>query len=89
MCRRQASKVVLILQAAAAAMKLDSGRHGDDLLCVLGMCSTVFYAQYKCTGPGANENGRVAWSHELTDAEAAPFLSTSFIDGNLWVDAQA
>lgn len=51
--------------------------------------STVFYAQYKCTGPGANENGRVAWSHELTDAEAAPFLSTSFIDGNLWVDAQA
>ncbi len=32
MWRRQASKVVPMLQAAAAAMKLDSGRHGDDFI---------------------------------------------------------
>ncbi|KAH8945750.1 hypothetical protein BDL97_12G056900 [Sphagnum fallax] len=47
--------------------------------------STAFYGEYKCFGPGANANGRVSWSHQLSDAEAAPFLSTSFVDGQLWV----
>lgn len=46
---------------------------------------TAYYGQYKCLGPGATENGRVEWSHELTDAEAAPFLSLAFIDGQDWV----
>ncbi|XP_025818262.1 probable pectinesterase 53 isoform X1 [Panicum hallii] len=46
---------------------------------------TVFYGQYKCTGPGASYAGRVAWSHELTDDEAKPFISLSFIDGTEWV----
>jgi pectinesterase len=45
----------------------------------------VFYGQYKCTGPGATYAGRVAWSHELTDDEAKPFISLSFIDGTEWV----
>ncbi len=36
MWRRQASKVVPMLQAAAAAMKLDSGRHGDDFIVCSG-----------------------------------------------------
>jgi pectinesterase len=49
------------------------------------LCSTVFYGQYKCTGPGADFAGRVAWSHELTDDEAKPFISLSFIDGTEWV----
>lgn len=49
--------------------------------------NTVFYGQYKCSGPGANENGRAAWSHELTDDEAAPFLSLDFIDGASWLPA--
>lgn len=49
------------------------------------VCRTAYYGQYKCSGPGATELGRVAWSHELTDAEAAPFLSLSFIDGQDWV----
>lgn len=47
--------------------------------------STVFYGQYRCTGPGANAAGRVTWAKELTDAEAAPFLSTAFVDGQEWV----
>lgn len=47
--------------------------------------STVFYGQYKCSGPGANVTGRVSWSHELSDQEAAPFLSTSFINGENWI----
>ncbi|CAI0628583.1 unnamed protein product [Linum tenue] len=46
---------------------------------------TVFYGQYKCTGPGASFAGRVAWSRELTDEEAKPFLSLSYIDGSEWV----
>ncbi|XP_054794444.1 probable pectinesterase 53 [Prosopis cineraria] len=46
---------------------------------------TVFYGQYKCTGPGARFAGRVAWSRELTDEEARPFISLSFIDGFEWI----
>ncbi|KAJ7973775.1 Pectinesterase [Quillaja saponaria] len=45
---------------------------------------TVFYGQYKCTGPGASFAGRVSWSRELTDDEAKPFLSLSYIDGSEW-----
>ncbi|KAM3405455.1 hypothetical protein ACQJBY_008125 [Aegilops geniculata] len=46
---------------------------------------TVFYGQYKCSGPGANHAGRVDWSRELTDEEAKPFISLSFIDGLEWL----
>ncbi|KAI5062385.1 hypothetical protein GOP47_0022924 [Adiantum capillus-veneris] len=46
---------------------------------------TVYYGQYKCDGPGANESQRVMWSHELTDEQALPFLTTSFIDGDTWL----
>lgn len=48
---------------------------------------TSFYGEYKCSGPGANLRNRVAWSHELTDAEAAPFMAISFIDGQSWLAA--
>lgn len=46
---------------------------------------TVYYGQYKCFGAGANESKRVAWSHELSDEEALPYLTTSFIDGDTWL----
>ncbi|CAI9759023.1 unnamed protein product [Fraxinus pennsylvanica] len=46
---------------------------------------TVFYGQYKCSGPGARFAGRVSWSRELTDEEAKPFISLSFIDGSEWI----
>eukprot|EP00249_Psilotum_nudum_P005830 c19254_g1_i2 orf=165-1298(+) len=49
---------------------------------------TVFYGQYKCSGPGASEIARVPWAHELTDEEAAPFLlygGLAFINGDMWV----
>jgi pectinesterase len=52
---------------------------------VLFACRTVFYGQYKCTGPGANYAGRVQWSRELTDEEAKPFISLDFIDGFQWL----
>ncbi|MCM1300773.1 MAG: pectinesterase family protein [Alistipes senegalensis] len=31
---------------------------------------TSFYAEWRCSGAGADRSGRVAWSHELTDEEA-------------------
>lgn len=34
---------------------------------------TVFYAEYKNTGDGANKNNRVAWSKQLTDNEAKEY----------------
>ncbi|XP_026453438.1 probable pectinesterase 53 [Papaver somniferum] len=46
---------------------------------------TVFFGQYKCYGPGADYGSRVAWSRELTEQEAEPFLSISFIDGHQWI----
>lgn len=45
----------------------------------------MFYGQYKCYGPGASYAGRVAWSRELTDEEAKPFISLGFIDGSDWI----
>ncbi|KAG9442929.1 hypothetical protein H6P81_018783 [Aristolochia fimbriata] len=47
---------------------------------------TVFYGQYRCTGPGADFAGRVSWSRELTSQEARPFLSLNFIDGYEWIE---
>lgn len=46
---------------------------------------TVFYGQYKCSGPGANAANRVPWSHQLSDAQAQPFLQLSFIDAGNWL----
>ena len=37
----------------------DAARKGD-----------VYYAEWRCEGPGADRSGRVAWSRELTDAHA-------------------
>lgn len=32
---------------------------------------TAYFAEYKCTGPGAKTSGRISWSHQLTANEAA------------------
>ncbi|KAJ7513452.1 hypothetical protein O6H91_23G000200 [Diphasiastrum complanatum] len=50
-----------------------------------GRQETVFYGQYKCSGPGSSEGARVKWSHELSDQEAQPFLQVDFIDGQSWL----
>nr|PNR38122.1 hypothetical protein PHYPA_021233 [Physcomitrium patens] len=47
---------------------------------------TVFYAEYSCTGPGANREGRVKWSKLLSAKQAAPFYSYRFIDGHKWLN---
>ena len=39
---------------------------------------TAWFAEYKSSGPGANPKARVAWSKQLTAAEAAPFSREQF-----------
>jgi pectinesterase len=39
---------------------------------------TAWFAEYKSTGPGANPAARVAWSKQLTAAEAAEFYRERF-----------
>jgi pectinesterase len=40
---------------------------------------TAYYAEYKSSGPGANPEGRVKWSHQLTDDEAGKYLPENFM----------
>ncbi|KAI5565029.1 hypothetical protein BDE02_14G097500 [Populus trichocarpa] len=47
--------------------------------------SRVYYGEYKCTGPGANLTGRVAWARVLTDEEARPFIGTYYVEGDTWL----
>lgn len=53
----------------------------------LEFCRTAFYGEYQCSGPGANSKSRVAWSYQLTAAQAVPFQSLNFVDGESWVQA--
>ena len=48
-------------------------------------CRTVYYGEYKCSGPGANSTARVAWAHMMTDEEAEPFIDTHYVDGDDWL----
>lgn len=50
--------------------------------------STVYYGQYKCSGPGADTSKRVKWSHIFSDKEVAPFLSKKMIGGRSWLRPQ-
>lgn len=44
---------------------------------------TVYYAEYKNSGPGAKTGGRVGWTHQLTDEEAKQYsLKNIFTDWN-------
>ncbi|KAJ0090239.1 hypothetical protein Patl1_13664 [Pistacia atlantica] len=45
----------------------------------------VYYGEYKCMGPGADSTGRAKFVKILSDAEAEPFLSMTYLDGNKWV----
>jgi pectinesterase len=43
---------------------------------------TARYAEYKCTGPGADRAKRVAWAKELTDEEAADYTVQNVLGGD-------
>jgi pectinesterase len=44
---------------------------------------TTFYAEYKCTGVGADLTHRVSWSHQLTEAEASEYTIANIFGG--WI----
>ncbi|KAJ4970454.1 hypothetical protein NE237_003553 [Protea cynaroides] len=47
---------------------------------------TVFFGEYQNSGDGAyNRTKRVSYSRNLTDTEAAPFLTKAFINGDQWL----
>ncbi|KAJ6913825.1 pectinesterase 63 [Populus alba x Populus x berolinensis] len=46
---------------------------------------TVYYGEYKCAGPGSSSFGRVPYAKSLSKAEAKPFLSMTYINGNKWL----
>ncbi|KAG7014294.1 Pectinesterase QRT1 [Cucurbita argyrosperma subsp. argyrosperma] len=46
---------------------------------------TVYYGEYKCSGPGADLSGRVGWAHNLTDEEAQPFIGTHYVEADTWL----
>jgi pectinesterase len=43
--------------------------------------ATAYYAESNSTGPGASPTTRVPWSHQLTPAQAEPFLPQTFLAG--------
>ncbi|KAM0870471.1 hypothetical protein ACQ4PT_039980 [Festuca glaucescens] len=46
---------------------------------------TAFYGQYQCYGEGSRTDRRVAWSRNLSQAEAAPFITKAWIGGQQWL----
>lgn len=46
---------------------------------------TVYYGEYKCSGPGASPAKRAKYVKQLSDAEARPFLTLGFIQGSKWL----
>jgi pectinesterase len=46
--------------------------------------STVFYAEYKSSGEGANPKARAPWSKQLTDKEAAAYTIENIFNNNLF-----
>ncbi|KAJ4838314.1 putative pectinesterase 11 [Turnera subulata] len=47
--------------------------------------SGVFYAEYRCYGPGADRAHRVGWSQTLSNEEAEPLLTKEMIGGRSWL----
>ena len=50
---------------------------------------TAYYAESGSTGAGANPSARVRWSHQLTAAQAKPFLPAKFLRGKDRWDPEA
>jgi pectinesterase len=40
---------------------------------------TTFYAEYRCTGPGADAAARVGWSHQLREEEAGRYTPVNIL----------
>lgn len=49
---------------------------------------TAYFAEYRSSGPGASDGGRVKWSHQLTADEAKRFATAQFLKGRDGWDPQ-
>lgn len=52
---------------------------------VLFYFRTVSYGEYECYGPGSDATNRVAYGKQLKQSEAAPYMTTSYINGEDWL----
>jgi PelA/Pel-15E family pectate lyase len=43
---------------------------------------TAYFAEYRSSGPGANDAARVKWAHQLSADEAAKFSTENFLKGS-------
>lgn len=48
-------------------------------------CRTVYYGEYKCSGPGSNLSKRAPWARMLRDEEAQLFIGIDYIQGDTWL----
>ncbi|KAL0406998.1 UNVERIFIED_CONTAM: Pectinesterase QRT1 [Sesamum latifolium] len=48
--------------------------------------NNVMLGEYECRGKGADRGGRVGWSKGLSYEEAKPYLDSTFISGDLWLN---
>ncbi|CAI8595571.1 unnamed protein product [Vicia faba] len=46
---------------------------------------TLFFGEYKNTGPGADTKKRVKFTKQLSDGEAKPFITLGIIQGSRWL----
>ncbi|KAK9699382.1 hypothetical protein RND81_08G170400 [Saponaria officinalis] len=49
------------------------------------MQKTVYFGEYKNSGPGASRSGRAKFAKQLTDKEAELFISLEYIDAAKWL----
>ena len=54
-----------------------------------GETPQAYYAEFRSTGPGANRGARAAWSHQLTEKEAAQYAPRVFLAGKDHWNAEA
>ncbi|XP_023512360.1 pectinesterase PPME1-like [Cucurbita pepo subsp. pepo] len=47
--------------------------------------STVFFGEYKCSGPGSETSGRVDFSKQLSNNEVRPFINLGFVQSEKWL----
>ncbi|KAJ0248822.1 putative pectinesterase 63 [Hirschfeldia incana] len=46
---------------------------------------TVFYGEYKCSGPGSRKEKRVKYTQDIDNIEANSFISLGYIQGSSWL----
>lgn len=54
-------------------------------IAILEYHRTAYYGEYQCYGPGSDVSKRVTWSHQLSPAEASPFITKAWINGLDWL----